>query len=67
MDKQKQKESAGKILMVLSFLFILSILPLALIFSIEPVRSSVLGLGGFTVFILGFELWDRNRIDINQI
>lgn len=67
MDKQKQKESAGKILMVLSFLFILSILPLALIFSIEPVRSSVYGLAGFTVFILGFELWDRNRIDINEI
>jgi hypothetical protein len=72
MDPRKAKEDAGKILMLLSFLHIISLLPfipspivslIEISHSLSTLETSGLGLLGFMIFLLGFELWERNRLE----
>lgn len=72
MASQKTKLKAGKILMLLSFIHIVTLLPglpnpINVIIPLETTAISVSGLTGFLVFIISYELWERNRVEINDI
>jgi hypothetical protein len=80
MPSREQKTAAGKILMLVAFLNIISTLmplpdPLSLL--LRPLLG-LLGVSGeialalsgglgFVAFVLGFELWDRNRVTVDEI
>lgn len=68
----ERKVEAGKFLMLLSFLHIITLLPglpnpITALMSLDTMAVSISGLIGALVFLAGYELWERNRIDINDI
>ena len=81
MPSREQKTKAGKILMLLGFLNITSVIiplpnPLALLIrpligllglNIDAVAVAVSGGLGFVAFLIGFELWERNRVTLNEV
>ena len=72
MASQERKVKAGKILMLISFIHVVTLLPglpnpINVLMGLEAMAISISGLIGFLVFVLGYELWERNRIDINDI
>lgn len=72
MASQERKVKAGKILMLISFIHVVTLLPglpnpINVLMGLEAMAISISGLIGFLVFLLGYELWERNRIDINDI
>ena len=72
MASQERKVKAGKILMLISFIHVVTLLPglpnpINVLMGLEAMAISISGLIGFLVFLLGYELWERNRVDINDI
>lgn len=73
---QKNARSLGKLLMLISFLHIVSLIPgipapllnITMFFiGMTLVKISISGLLAFLVFLAGFELWERNRVDLNEL
>lgn len=81
MPSREQKTMTGKILMLFGFLNITSVLiplpnPMALLIrpligllgvSMGVVAVAVSGGLGFVAFVIGFELWERNRVTVDEI
>ena len=72
MASQESKVKAGKVLMLVSFIHVVTLLPglpnlINVLMSLETMAESISGLIGFVIFVTGYELWERNRVDINDI
>ncbi len=72
MASQERKVKAGKILMLISFIHVVTLLPglpnpINFLMQLKTMAISISGLTEFIVFIIGYELWERNRVDINDI